>query len=122
MKDADKAKGASYVSSVGYGRVGLLIVESDTDSRNVKLAIDKVLADEPLSPEETSLLSTVDLCYVYFDEDKNVQVQKGSLDVVNAYKDGINAGADHIYPLEFTLANYLDNSPGNISFTFRAEE
>ena len=122
LKDADKAKGASYVSSVGYGRVGLLIVESDTESRDVKLAIDKVLADEPLSPEETSLLSTVDLCYVYFDEDKNVQVQKGSLDVVNAYKDGINAGADHIYPLEFTLANYLDNSPGNISFTFRAEE
>lgn len=77
LKDADKAKGASYVSSVGYGRVGLLIVESDTDSRDVKLAIDKVLADEPLSPEETSLLSTVDLCYVYFDEDKNVQVQKG---------------------------------------------
>ena len=31
LKDADKAKGASYVSSVGYGRVGLLIVESDTD-------------------------------------------------------------------------------------------
>ena len=37
LKDADKAKGASYVSSVGYGRVGLLIVESDTDSRDVKL-------------------------------------------------------------------------------------
>lgn len=45
----------SDVSSVSYGRVGLLIVESDTDLRDVKSAIDKVLADEPLSPKETNV-------------------------------------------------------------------
>lgn len=122
LKETDKVKGVSYVSTVSYGRVGLLIVESDIDSRNVKSVIDKVIASESLSQVESSLLSTVDICYVYFDENKKVHVQKGNLDVVNAYKEAIDAGTDHIYPVDFALANYPDNSPATISFTFKAGE
>lgn len=122
LKEADKEKGVSYVSSVSYGKVGLLIVESDTDSREVRLIVNKVIAGEPLSQEETNILSAVDVCYVYFDKDKNLQTQKGSLDVVNAYKDAILQEKDSIYPVEFGLTNYVDHSPGTILFTFRAGE
>lgn len=122
LKDADKEKGVSYVSSVTYGRVGLLIVESDKDSREVKVAVDRLIAGKPLSQVEADLLSGVDVYYVYFDKDQNVQVQKGNQEVVDVYKEARLMGSDGIYPVEFGFANYMDNSPGTISFSYRAGE
>lgn len=122
LKEADKAKGVSYVSSVNYGKVGLLIVESDTDSRDVRMAINKILKGKPLSSEEKDLLLAADIYYVYFDKEKNVQTLKGSLDAVNAYRDAALKVADSIYPVEFRLSNYMDNSQRTISFSFRMGE
>lgn len=122
LKEADKAKGVSYVSSVNYGRVGLLIVESDTDSRDVRMAINKILKGKPLSSEENDLLLAADIYYVYFDKEKNVQTLKGSLDAVNAYRDAALKVADSIYPVEFRLSNYMDNSQRTISYSFRMGE
>ena len=122
LKEVDKGRGVSYVASVSYGRIGLLVVESDIDSRDVRLAINKVIAGESLSQEETNILSAVDVCYVYFDKDKNVQTQKGGLDVVNAYKEAILKEKDCIYPVEFSLSDYTDHSLNSISFSCRAEE
>lgn len=122
LKEADKAKGISYVSSVSYGRVGLLVVESDTDSRDVRMAINKVLNGEALSPQEEALLMAADISYVYFDKDKNVQALKGNLDAVNAYRDAIFKETDLIYPVEFSLANYKDHSPVTLSFSYVAGE
>lgn len=122
LKEADKAKGVSYVSSVNYGRVGLLIVESDTDSRDVRMAINKILKGKPLTSEEDDLLLAADIYYVYFDKEKNVQTLKGNLDAVNAYRDAALKVADSIYPVEFRLSNYMDNSQRTISFSFRMGE
>lgn len=122
LKEADKAKGVSYVSSVNYGRVGLLIVESDTDSRDVRMAINKILKGKPLTSEENDLLLAADIYYVYFDKEKNVQTLKGSLDAVNAYRDAALKVADSIYPVEFRLSNYMDNSQRTISYSFRMGE
>lgn len=122
LKEADKAKGVSYVSSVNYGRVGLLIVESDTDSRDVRMAINKILKGKPLSSEENDLLLAANIYYVYFDKEKNVQTLKGSLDAVNAYRDAALKVADSIYPVEFRLSNYMDNSQRTISYSFRMGE
>ena len=112
----------SYVSSITYGRVGLLIVESDTDSREVKAAVNRLIENKSLSQEESELLSAVDVYYVYFDKDKNVQVEKGGMEVVNAYKEATLLGVDGIYPVEFWLADYMDNSPETLSFTYRTGE
>lgn len=57
LKEADLEKGVSYVSSITYGRVGLLIVESDTDSREVKAAVNRLIENKSLSQEESELLS-----------------------------------------------------------------
>lgn len=118
LKEADKAKGVSYVSSVSYGRVGLLIVESDTDSRDVRMALNKILKGKPLSSQENDLLLATDICYVYFDKNKNVQALKGNLDAVNAYRDAALKGADSIYPVELRLSNYEDHSPVTLSISF----
>lgn len=119
LKNTDAARGVSFVSSVSYGKVGLLVIESDTDSRDVRDAINHIIRREPLSQEEVNLLSTVDVCYVCFDSDKNVQMKKGNIDVVEAYREGALNGTDNIYPVEFSLSNYPDNLPGILSFGFR---
>lgn len=118
LKEADREKGAAYVSSVTYGRVGLLIVESDADPGEVQAVIDKLMGNKPLSQQETELLSVTDIYYVYFDKDKNVQIEKGGQEVVTAYKEAIRIGTDGIYPVEFSLANYMDNSPYTFSFVY----
>lgn len=122
LKESDQAEGVSYVSSVSYGRVGLLIVESDIDSRDVRIAISNILKDKPLSSVEEAFLAAADICYVYFDKEKNVQTLKGSPEAVYAYRDAVLKETDLIYPLEFKLSNYPDHSPSIISFSFRAGE
>lgn len=122
LKESDKAEGVSYVSSVNYGRVGLLVVESDIDSRDVRIAISNILKDKPLSSVEEALLAAADICYVYFDKEKNVQTLKGSPEAVYAYRDAVLKETDLIYPVEFKLSNYQDHSPSIITFSFRAGE
>lgn len=122
LKNEDHAVGVSYVSSVSYGRVGLLIVESDTDSRDVRQAINKVLNGKSLSSQENDLIAAADIYYVYFDEEKNVQTLKGNLEAVTAYRDAALKGADVIYPVELKLSDFIDHSQSTISFLFRAGE
>lgn len=122
LKNEDHAVGVSYVSSVSYGRVGLLIVESDTDSRDVRQAINKVLNGKSLSSQENDLIAAADIYYVYFDEEKNVQTLKGNLEAVTAYRDAALKGADVIYPVELKLSDFIDHSQSTISFLFRVGE
>lgn len=122
LKNEDHEIGASYVSSVSYGRVGLLIVESDTDSREVRLAINNVLNGKPLSSQENELITAADIYYVYFDEEKQVKTLKGNLEAVTAYRDAALKGADNIYPVEFRLSDFVDHSQSTISFLFRVGE
>lgn len=98
----------------------MLIVESDADPGEVQAVIDKLMGNKPLSQQETELLSVTDIYYVYFDKDKNVQIEKGGQEVVTAYKEAIRIGTDGIYPVEFSLANYMDNSPYTFSFVYMA--
>ena len=44
------------------------------------------------------------------------------MEVVNAYKEATLLGVDGIYPVEFWLADYMDNSPETLSFTYRTGE
>lgn len=122
LKNEDHAVGVSYVSTVSYGRVGLLIVESDTDSREVRPAINNVLNGKSLSSQENDLIAAADIYYVYFDEEKNVQTLKGNLEAVTAYRDAALKGADAIYPVEFKLSDFIDRSQSTISFLFRVGE
>ncbi len=110
LSQADKAKGVSYVSTMSYGRIGLLITESNTDSRDLKSAINKVIEDKSLTTAETSLINAADICYVYFDNNNQVQVKKGRMDAVLAYKDAIKKESDNIYPVGFYINDYMENT------------
>ncbi len=117
MKDADKAKGVSYVSSVSYGKIGLLIVESY--SSKIRSALNKELADKPLSQEETNLIELASVSYVFYDNDNRLRAYIGGLDAVKEYKKAMSdKELTNIYPVEFQLADYTDNSLSDISFSF----
>lgn len=119
LKEADRSKGVSYVHSVNYGKIGLMVVESDTDSRDVRIAINRMLAGETLSQHETQLIQSADISYVYFTNKNEVQVKKGNLDAVNAYQDAVTKEKDNIYPVTFQLADFANHSRSTISFSFK---
>lgn len=118
LKASDKASDISYVSSVQYGKIGLLIVESDTNSEVIRVLINKVLSDQSLSAEEAALIDSTNICYVYLDNNSEVQTVKERFGAINAYK---NTGkeTDNIYPVGFELSNFEDSSFSMISFSFQ---
>ncbi len=120
LKAADRAKGVSYVASVDYGNLGLLIVESDTDSRDLQAIIDKVVNTgyEPTA-EEKALLDAADISYVYFNNNVEEQIKRGHLDVVKAYKKAKKEGSEYIHPLEFTLLDFDSHELSVIKFSFQ---
>ncbi len=117
LKAADKAKGVSYISSVGYGRVGMLVVESNTDSREFRVAVNNVIAGKSLSQKDSELINAVDACYIYFTNSNQVQVKKGKLDAINAYKDAIINETDNFYPVAFQVADFTTHALNTMSFS-----
>ncbi|MEG0949009.1 MAG: BACON domain-containing protein [Bacteroidales bacterium] len=119
LKEEDRTKGVAYINSVSYGKVGLLVVESDIDARIVKTAINKKMSNLSLSAEENKAIAQADITYVYFDNSNQVKKQQGNpLDVINAYKTGIVSNSENIYPVKFTLANYDNHGVMPLSFSF----
>lgn len=113
-------KGVAYVSSVYYGRVGLLIVESDTYFGTVKSAINKVISGQSLSSEESRFIDISDISYVYFNNDNLVQIKKGHMDAVNTYKDALTKNDfSNVYPIGFNLSSLIDHSIVPISYSFK---
>lgn len=122
LSESDLSKGVSYVSTVSYGRIGLLIVESDTDSRELKIVINKVIEETSLTAEESNLIHAADISHVYFTNDNEVTVKKGGLEAVNSYKNAILNLRDNIYMLDFTLNDFTNHSNNTIHFSFKISE
>lgn len=122
LSESDLSKGVSYVSTVSYGRIGLLIVESDTDSRELKIVINKVIEGTSLTAEESNLIHSADISHVYFTNDNEVIVKKGGLEAVDSYKNAILNLGDNIYMLDFTLSDFTNHSNNTIHFSFKISE
>lgn len=120
LTDADRKKGASYVNSVLYGKIGLLIAESDTDNRRLQQIMDKVIAGKSLLPHEEQELAAASLHYIYFDNNQQLQHRTGnSKEMVEAYKKAIYEEDGNIYPVEFLLADMTTHSRKPITFSFK---
>lgn len=121
LSASDRAKGASYVNSVTYGKVGLLIVESTIDIKLVKNAIDAALSSRTLTQEEIQILDSSDISYLYF-IDHEAQVQRGGLDVVLTYKEEMNNKTGNLYPVSFCLADFETKAINSVSFSFKLQD
>lgn len=117
LKETDRSKGVSYVESVEYGNVGLLVVQSKTDSEYVKTAINKFLDNSTLSPDETALIESSEICYVYFDNDNQAQSEKDTSKALDAYKEARNTtDFGNIYPVCFSIADFTTHKRNTLSY------
>ena len=120
LKDADKNKGVSYVSSMSYGKIGLLVVETGIDSRKVRTAINKYIGEQTLDAEETALITSSAVTYVYFDNNNQVKTIRGGINAVEAYrKAATTVDYENIYPLTFQLSNFDTHAQSEISYAVK---
>lgn len=124
LKAEDQAKKVTYVSRMEYGKVGLLIVESDTKFEQIKEVIVRAIKGgcNPL-PGDDELIDSADIAYVYFNNQSEVQVNKNNREAIKAYKAAFYSPEDkeNIYPIGFSLSGFDDHTLQNITFGFEAK-
>lgn len=118
VKQEDLANGGfSYISSISYGRIGFLLVESDADADKLKTVVDKVIDNKMLTTDDNIILNELEAYYVYFDEGHTLKKVTGKADVIKKYFFGTTALGKNIQPLTFSVSNYPDNAIKSISFS-----
>lgn len=125
LKEIDKSKKISYVNSMVYGKVGLLIVESDAKYDRMRDAVRSILIGEENSihqAEYDALIEAADISYVYFNNKNEVQLNKNKKDAIRAYKTALSNKKDkeNIYPIGFTLQNFENHTADKIIYSFDA--
>lgn len=122
LKTEDKQKGVSYVSSIKYGYLGLLIVETDEKIDLLRTSIGKVLrGSTTITQGDIDLINSSKISYVYFNNNGEVQVLKGHLDAIEAYANAERGKSKNtnIYPVGFELSDFVTHTPSIISFSIK---
>lgn len=125
LKDADQTIETSYINSMGYGKIGLLVIESDAQYEKIKSAVSNALhgtIDDVRQAEYDALIEASDITYVYFNNKNEVQVNKNRREAIDAYKAAGSNRKDreNIYPVEFTLSNFNTHATDQLKFSFEA--
>lgn len=99
----------SYIYSITYGRVGLLIVESDFDKDRVRSVIKKVLkgGNLSISDDDNAILEEFNAYHLHFDSFGILRVKKGKLDAVQSYIKEITEDSSIIYPISFDMGGLI---------------
>ena len=110
----------SYISSVSYGRFGLLIAESDSDAEKLRKAVLHSMQNQTLNTEENEILLNSDFYLVKHNSSQNISIIKGGSELISIYK-GIGENLDNIYPISFNVTNFFGYSMQFINFSLRLE-
>jgi len=122
LSEADFPDGRpAYVGSVSYGRLGLLMIESDHEKQAVRIAVNKVVggSEAELTAEDRAVLDELDACHVYYDGSGKMVVNKGKEDAIRAYARQMATFGD-FYPFRFALTDYFTRQE-NFAATFRLQ-
>lgn len=119
IKEDFPANSISYISSVSYGRIGLLIVESDNDVEKIRVIVNKVLQanTEGFTQEESIILDELTAYHLYYDKSQKLKLTKGKLDVIKAYKAQITNDSYTVFPFKFRISDYFEQGDTNMDFT-----
>lgn len=109
----------SYISSVSYGRIGLLIVESDYDITRIKSVINKILQTKPetLTLEDMTILNELNAYHLYYDKSQRVKITKGNIEAIEAYKNQITGDIYNVFPFKFTISDYFEHGDSSMGFS-----
>lgn len=114
------AEGVSYISAMDYGRVGLLVVESDYRPKYLKELINKIIEDKPLTSNDLEIINTSNFTHIHFDNNSMLHADPGKLDVITAYKDKMtNIKDTNWYPISFEMTDIKDLTQTYFPFTYK---
>lgn len=114
------AEGVSYITAIDYGRVGLLVAESDYRPKYVKAVVNKIIRNQSLTHDDLQVINASEFTHIHFDNDNELQTDRGKQEVIEAYKNKVtNMKESNWYPISFQAANIQDLSQTFFSFTYK---
>lgn len=121
LKEEDfPAQSLSYISMVSYGRVGLLIVETDNDIDEVKQVVRKKLQNTStdFTEHELSILNEIDVYHVYLDQSQSFVAKKGKSEIVAEYHARLTDNTSGVYPYKIIVSDYFSHANEACSFEY----
>lgn len=108
----------SYISSVSYGRIGLLIIESNYDAIKIRGIVNKILQNKSkdFSQEEMAILDEIDAYHIYYDKSQRMQKTEGKINAIEAYSTQITKDLFNVFPFKFTVSDYFAHNNTEINF------
>lgn len=107
----------AYINQVSYGRIGLLIIESDDTPEQVRSVVNKISKGETLTQKDNDTLQELEAYHLYYDKSQKLHAEKGNEDVIKAYNDRIVNNTQDLYPISYGLANYFLNGVQHATFS-----
>lgn len=121
LKEADfPAQSLSYISLVSYGRVGLLIVETDNDLDDVKTIVRKKLQNTStdFTEQELSILNEINVYHVYLDQSQSFVAKKGKAEIIAEYLARLTDNTSEVYPYKIIVSDYFSHANASCSFGY----
>lgn len=110
----------AYIDKISYGRMGMLIVESDNEIPLMRSIVNRIKSGETLTEEEKIIANEIKACHVFFDKNNKIHVENGQADVIKAYSErGNNKYMYDVYPISCGMLNYFELSTEHPSFSFK---
>lgn len=114
-----------YISSVSYGQVGLLLIETNNKALDARMVVSKLFYDENavLSAQESAILGELDAYHIYFDKTQRMQVKKGKSDAITSYRDQKKnmKNAELAFPYKFSVNDYFTRGIAGLEFSLVLE-
>lgn len=109
----------SYISSVSYGRIGLLIIESDHSIKEIRSIVNKILQNKAdnLSEQEKLILDEISVYHIYYDKYLRRHINKGKIDAIQKYKNQMETDLLNVFPFRFTVSDYFEQGESEMSFS-----
>lgn len=114
LSQKDKDENTSYISSINYGKIGMLIVEANNNNEvgyeKLHQTVRSLILDTSLITEDEAweLLEGARFSYIYFDNNNQIQIlQTTPKEVLETYK-AIRLNTEdktNIYPFSFEITN-----------------
>lgn len=121
LKEADfPAQSLSYISLVSYGRIGLLIVETDNDLDDVKTIVRKKLhnTSTDFTEQELSILNEINVYHVYIDQSQSFVAKKGKAEIIAEYLARLTDNTSEVYPYKIIVSDYFSHANEACSFEY----
>lgn len=102
----------AYISSILYGRIGLLLVEADGSIDIVRRLISNIIHKENyiLNNEEKLALNNLDAYHLFYDQSGILNKVIGNINAIYSYRDQMKSEAYEVCPIRIEVSDFFDHS------------